>query len=212
MSQETKTARDVIAEMRAMRLAADPEMLRVWADRLESALAHNGKAVTPRVALELPDGDDRSAKVRFTYWDGDELCICISVEPTTPPAPLGGLTEDDVEWVVNDIAELGVKIGQQFFFCYKGGSLVYGERGGETENGVCLHDDGTPMMVRPVGKREFGETCKPIIHMKVENGHIYDRTPYPYRQELTYTPGLSFGKPGDADWRPLPAAGMPQSA
>ena len=38
------------------------------------------------------------------------------------------------------------------------------------------------MMVRMVGKREFGETCHPIIHMKVENGVLYDRTPHPYRE------------------------------
>jgi hypothetical protein len=48
--------------------------------------------------------------------------------------------------------------------------------------------------------------------MKVENGVLYDRTPFPYQEELTYTPGLSFGQPGDADWRPLPAAGKPQKA
>jgi len=59
---------------------------------------------------------------------------------------------DDVEWVVNDNAELGVRIGGRCFFLYKGESLEY-------ENG--LHDDGTPMMVRLVGKREFGETCCP---------------------------------------------------
>jgi hypothetical protein len=41
--------------------------------------------------------------------------------------------------------------------------------------------------------------------MKVEGGVLYDRTPHPYRQELTYTPGLSFGKPEDGAWRQLPA-------
>jgi hypothetical protein len=64
----------------------------------------------------------------------------------TPPSA------DDVEWVVNDLAELGVRIGGRCFFLYKGESLVYA-----TEK----HDDGTPMHVRRVGNREFGECCHP---------------------------------------------------
>jgi hypothetical protein len=70
-----------------------------------------------------------------------------------------------VEWVVNDIAELGVKIGDQFFFLYKGYSLVYGDSEFESErpkDGIAKHDDGTPMHWRPVGKREFGECCHPV--------------------------------------------------
>lgn len=63
------------------------------------------------------------------------------------------LKADDVQWVVNDIAELGVKIGNQFFFLYKGHSLVYED---------AEHDDGTPMHWRPVFKREFGECAHPI--------------------------------------------------
>lgn len=59
----------------------------------------------------------------------------------------------NVEWVVNDNAELGVKIEDQFFWLYKGASLIV-QKG--------LHDDGTPMLYRPVGKREFGECCHPI--------------------------------------------------
>lgn len=124
----------------------------------------------------------------------------LSAAPTPPAQPEAvrvPLTDEDVEWVVNDLGELGVKIGNQFFWLYKGYSLVYED---------AKHDDGSPMMWRIVGKREFGETCKPIIHLKVENGQIYDRTPYPYRQELVYTPGLSDGKPEDGAWKPLPPA------
>lgn len=98
------------------------------------------------------------------------------------------------QWIVNDLGELGVMVEGRAFFLYKGDNIEY--------NG--LHDDGTPMMYRMVGKREFGETCHPVIHLKVENGIIYDRTPYPYREELVYTPGLSFGNPEDGAWKPLP--------
>lgn len=61
------------------------------------------------------------------------------------------LTEKDVQWVVNDLAELGVKIGDQFFWFYKGRSLQYNV--GENPSGFKW---------RPVGKREFGETCLPV--------------------------------------------------
>ncbi len=72
------------------------------------------------------------------------------------------LLPDDVEWVVNDIAELGVKIGDQFFFLYKGTSLVYGYLD-EDPSIPPVHDaDGTPMHWRPVFKREFGECAHPI--------------------------------------------------
>lgn len=99
---------------------------------------------------------------------------------------------DDVEWIVNDNAELGVKIGDQFFFLYKGESLEYKDG---------KHDDGTPIMWRPVGKREFGECCHPVKFWKPGVA-----MPKRYRDELEYIPGLSFGKPEDSDWRPMPQA------
>lgn len=55
------------------------------------------------------------------------------------------LNEDDVQWVVNDIAELGVFIGGKQFFLYKGESYVGGRK------------------FRLVGKREFGETQHPNL-------------------------------------------------
>lgn len=57
------------------------------------------------------------------------------------------LEPDNVEWVVNDIAELGVKIGNQIFFMYKSRSLVY-------------DNEDSEMLWRPIYKREFGETVK----------------------------------------------------
>lgn len=59
------------------------------------------------------------------------------------------LHPDQVEWVVNSLGELGVKIGNQFFFLYKGESIQY------STNESDYH-------YRPVGKREFGEVCTPI--------------------------------------------------
>ena len=62
------------------------------------------------------------------------------------------LRENEVEWVVNNLAELGVKIGDQFFFLYKGNSLVY----------VGNDSDEPALCWRLVGKREFGECCHPV--------------------------------------------------
>lgn len=59
---------------------------------------------------------------------------------------------DDVQWIVNDNAELGVMVRGRAFFLYKARSLEY-------ECGK--HGDGTPMMYRPVGRGEFGESCYP---------------------------------------------------
>lgn len=115
------------------------------------------------------------------------------------------MMECDVQWIVNSLGELGVKIGSQCFFLYKGESLEYGLKGYSVKDGVCLHSNGTPMRYRIVGKREFGEVCHPVGCMEVVGGRIYDRTPNPYTKELKYTPGLSFGKPEDSEWQLLMA-------
>lgn len=98
------------------------------------------------------------------------------------------LTPDDVEWVVNDNCELGVKIGNRFFFLYKGHSLEY-------EDG--LHDDGSKMMWRYVGKREFGECCHPWQSIEKESGKRILPESYVgfYREEKD----PNFDNP----WRPL---------
>lgn len=99
------------------------------------------------------------------------------------------------QWIVNDLGELGVQVGQRFYFLYKGDNIEYGEAGEK----IALHDDGTPMKYRMVGKREFGEVCHPMKWLA--QGRSHDR----YTEELVYTPGLSFGKPEDGAWRDLPS-------
>lgn len=96
------------------------------------------------------------------------------------------LYAENVEWVVNDIAELGVKIGEQFFFLYKGRSLVYGDN---------EHDDGRTMRWRPVYKREFGECCHPppVTEYSRDRG---ERNP-----DGTYT----FGN--EEDWKDMTCEG-----
>lgn len=102
---------------------------------------------------------------------------------------------DEPLWIVNDLGELGVKIGERFFFLYKGENIEYGSGG---KGSIALHDDGTPMKYRLVGKREFGETCQPLAF--TVKGVI---APVPYTEELVSAP---YGdRPKEADWQLLPA-------
>lgn len=102
------------------------------------------------------------------------------------------LSANDVRWVVNDNGELGVEINGQHFFCYKGESLEYED---------ATHDDGSPIMVRQIGKREFGETVWPVSWM--ESGGCEDR----YAVEVEYHEGLSDGEPDDPRWQWKPLGG-----
>lgn len=94
-------------------------------------------------------------------------------------------------WIVNDIGELGVMVDGIPYFLYKGDNIVYHD---------AVHDDGSPMRYRIVGKREFGEVCHPLKWI------LAGRAESRYSEELVYTPGLSFGKPEDGEWRQLPMA------
>lgn len=66
---------------------------------------------------------------------------------------------ENIQWVVNDNAELGVKVNGWFYWLYKGGSICY-----------ITHDDGTPIKYREVGKREFGECCHPTHLNRLPDG------------------------------------------
>ncbi len=71
---------------------------------------------------------------------------------------------NEPEWIVNDLAELGVLMDGKAYFLYKGHSRRY-------ESG--LRDDGTPMMYRPVQKREFGTVCRPTWHVDFGDAPVY---------------------------------------
>lgn len=101
----------------------------------------------------------------------------------------------DVQWVVNDSYELGVKIGNQFFWLYKGETLIYTDG---------KHDDGTPMRWRLVGKREFGETCNPFMFI-LKNEPMagsYEHHPRGNLVELDGTPTTN----PKYQWQDLPPA------
>jgi hypothetical protein len=90
------------------------------------------------------------------------------------------------EWIVNSLAELGVKIGGRFFFLYKGESIEY--RRDEDD------DAAKPLRWRPVAKREFGETCKPWFFIKEQTG--VERVP----EDYTTVKAREFGP----YWKELP--------
>jgi hypothetical protein len=132
----------------------------------EGTLTAFDKAGADRLAVEVEklierhviDSRSPAADALLDYRDGNIQGPHLTEEPAEGT---GTLTADDVEWVVNDLAELGVKIGAQFFWLYKGESLTYGNDHHTSANGVAIHDDGKPMHWRPVFKREFGECCHP---------------------------------------------------
>jgi len=78
----------------------------------------------------------------------------VRVEPHNAALEGKMLRSTDVEWIINDHGELGVKIGAQYFFLWRGHSLMYtGE-----------YDDD-PKQYRRVQKVEFGES----LHTPMKN-------------------------------------------
>ena len=66
------------------------------------------------------------------------------------------INDDHVEWIVNEMSELGVKVNGRCFFLYKGTSYNGGE------------------YYRTVFKREFGECCHPMYYDRsVPSFHSY---------------------------------------
>lgn len=142
-------------------------------DNLHTALAYEVDHLRDRVdglsndldaAVEVAFRHGAIDWVRMNYPTHFERLRSASPAPSTQVLPQPAerrLSAEDVQWVTNDIAELGVKIGNQFFFLYKGESLVYGALDSDPTI-PPVHDDGTPMHWRPIYKREFGECVHPI--------------------------------------------------
>lgn len=143
-----------------------------------------------RIWDSIPADTCRKSRLSFEHID----MVLRAAGIRRVPAPAAGqieLSEDDVEWIVNDMGELGVRVGGQCFFCYKGRSLNYKD---------AKHDNGYPILHRNVGKREFGETVWPLAW--VVRGTSEAR----YTQELSFIP-LDNPK---YKWQPLPDAGGAQ--
>lgn len=83
------------------------------------------------------------------------LSIAACVLASKRERALEEISEDDVEWVVNSIAELGVRVKGRYFFLYKGRSMEYE---GLSEEAARYLD---PLRVRPVEENEFGVVCRP---------------------------------------------------
>ena len=158
------------------------------------------------------------AELDFTklvnYWPAEELAVNYVPEPAVLAIILLGtallflwvlltsskarrimarpgleLNEADVHWVVNDLGELGVRIHGKHFFLYKGESIVYRSK----------HDNGSPILVRLVGKREFGEVQHPKDwETFVKPDGRYDRK-VGFHSQLSDQP-----RNPDFDWHPLP--------
>ena len=98
-------------------------------------------------------------------------------------ARVAALEADEPKWIVNDIGELGVEIHAKMYFLYKGHSLEYRE---------AKHDDLSPMLYRPVYKREFGEVCHPRDWWPLCDACMHVQCSYPDTYDV-----------GD-EWFPLP--------
>ena len=100
---------------------------------------------------------DDMASVVKKYPDARSIVLLgnVNVLNTEPLAKDPG----EPEWIVNSLGELGVKVGDRFFFLYKGHNLEY-------------TNDSAPMLWRPVLKREFGETCRPADTPFYDRGEV----------------------------------------
>jgi hypothetical protein len=155
---------------------------------------HDWPDSSPRKALAIVSkalARTRPAKPRGTALP----CVQNDFVDVNKMACQPELTEEPI-WIVNDLGELGVEVGGRCYFLYKGESLEYNDP---------VHDDGSPMLYRIVGKREFGEVQHPLSWINA------GRSEARYTVELAFHPGLSFGTPEDGMWKPLPSLGTTNS-
>lgn len=75
--------------------AFDRSFDRLW-ELMRTSPTAEQQIKKPNVVLELPDGDDRVAKVFFSEMKGDTLHLCITVtEQAAPKAATGPLNDDE---------------------------------------------------------------------------------------------------------------------
>jgi len=98
---------------------------------------------------------------------------------------------DEPLWVVNNIGELGVRVGARFFFLYKGESIEYKEGDNVREEGYGR--DAIPLKWRKVNKREFGEVQHPE--------GWYERQMY---KDEEYLPPIPNATKAEEHWQLLP--------
>lgn len=176
---DTLTDQDILHAAPADHYPRTWPELREFAHKIAALATPAALSAPPRGSQEAGEAEVKAhelaeeAKTAWGQHDTHRLWRAIDaleVLAATPAASEGaareavGLSAEQVEWVVNDTAELGVKIGEQFFWLYKGNSLVYGASADTQRDDIAIHDNGKPMHWRPVFKREFGECCHPINH------------------------------------------------
>lgn len=106
-------------------------------------------------------------------------------------------------WIVNEMGELGVKIGDHCFFLYKGESVEYNPT--YDDNGVTKEHK-----YRKVGKREFGEVQHPRDYYDKDGASQY-RNGYDAGVDLEGSPGWNTYKDETKEafreiyaWKPMP--------
>lgn len=165
------------------------ERLEVLAHELrdEAAGAHDVAEGLRGAGLELQ---------RATYLSALMTLEDVADRLTSLLSEMGDGTEEP-EWIVNDLAELGVKINGRCFFLYKGGNIEYDDPRHEDENGEM----GAPMLYRRVGKREFGEVCHPFRYW--DHGH---NTEERYTEPVVdpFNDEDKYDVPPEYRWQPLP--------
>lgn len=123
-------------------------------------------------AIDVARVCDAQREACAAPWDSGDLAskhiaTCIRATPLVEDAPAVKPPEPpEPEWVVNSNAELGVKVGDRFYFLYKGHNIVYREE---------------KLFWRPVTKREFGECCHPLGSgtVDIDDGEVWRPLPLP---------------------------------
>lgn len=132
----------------AENINALPEGIRNYIRDLETRADPTGEV--SQLTLTMDQNKQLQKELSERTSEADRLrihneALALLVQQTRSPEP---------EWIVNNLAELGVRVGDKFFFLYKGENIEYVSVDGT--------DGEVPLKWRRVQKREFGECCQPI--------------------------------------------------